>query len=58
MTSPQVSANNAHNVLYALRPSTTLTQYQGVQTLTATGMCILHLYVCVQFLGLFLFRGE
>ncbi|XP_073474882.1 zinc finger protein 280D isoform X1 [Aquarana catesbeiana] len=37
MTSPQVSANNSHNVLYALRPSTTLTQYQGVQTLTATG---------------------
>ncbi|XP_018413076.1 PREDICTED: zinc finger protein 280D [Nanorana parkeri] len=37
MTSPQVSANNSHNVMYALRPSATLTQYQGVQTLTTTG---------------------
>ncbi|KAM5170242.1 zinc finger protein 280D isoform 2-T2 [Mantella aurantiaca] len=36
MTSPRVSANNSQNVMYALRPSTTLTQYQGVQTLTAT----------------------
>ncbi|KAM9313260.1 zinc finger protein 280D [Gastrophryne carolinensis] len=37
MTSPQVSSNNSQNVMYALKPSTTLTQYQGVQTLTATG---------------------
>ncbi|XP_068131604.1 zinc finger protein 280D isoform X2 [Hyperolius riggenbachi] len=36
MTSPQMPSNS-HNVMYALRPSTTVPQYQGVQTLTATG---------------------
>nr|DBA31727.1 TPA: hypothetical protein GDO54_007512 [Pyxicephalus adspersus] len=38
MTSSLVTANNSHNVMYALRPSTTLPQNpQGVQTFTATG---------------------
>ncbi|XP_075064146.1 zinc finger protein 280D isoform X2 [Mixophyes fleayi] len=37
VNSPQVSANNSPNVMYALRQSTPLSQYQGVQTLTATG---------------------
>ncbi|XP_072004248.1 zinc finger protein 280D isoform X2 [Engystomops pustulosus] len=36
MTSTQLSSNNS-NVMYALRPSTALTQYQNVQTFTAPG---------------------
>ncbi|XP_066448651.1 zinc finger protein 280D [Eleutherodactylus coqui] len=36
MNSPQVASNNS-NVMFALRPSTALTQYQNVQTFTASG---------------------
>ncbi|KAE8617639.1 hypothetical protein XENTR_v10009148 [Xenopus tropicalis] len=36
MSSSQVSSSNAPNVMYTLRPSTTLTQYQGVHPFTAT----------------------
>ncbi|KAM4036767.1 zinc finger protein 280D isoform 2-T4 [Anomaloglossus baeobatrachus] len=35
MNSPQVSSNNS-NVMYTLRPNTALTQYQSVQTFTAS----------------------
>ncbi|KAM3927561.1 zinc finger protein 280D isoform 2-T2 [Leptodactylus fuscus] len=34
MSTPQVSSNNS-NVMYAMRPSTALTQYQNVQTFTS-----------------------
>ncbi|KAM4748034.1 zinc finger protein 280D [Rhinophrynus dorsalis] len=37
VNSPQVSSSNSPNVMYALRPSTALTPYQGVRALTATG---------------------
>ncbi|XP_063782215.1 zinc finger protein 280D isoform X2 [Pseudophryne corroboree] len=37
VNSPQVSSNNSPNVMYALRQSTPLSQYQSVQTITTTG---------------------
>ncbi|XP_053319080.1 zinc finger protein 280D [Spea bombifrons] len=37
VNSPQVSSNNSPNVMYGLRPNSTVAQYQGVQTLTTTG---------------------
>ncbi|XP_053573487.1 zinc finger protein 280D isoform X2 [Bombina bombina] len=39
VNSPQVSSNNSPNVMFALRQSTALSQYQGVQSLTATALC-------------------
>ncbi|XP_073509025.1 zinc finger protein 280D isoform X2 [Phyllobates terribilis] len=38
MNSPQVSSSNS-NVMYTLRPNTSLTQYQSLQTFTPAGSC-------------------
>uniref|UniRef100_A0A8C5PBR5 C2H2-type domain-containing protein n=1 Tax=Leptobrachium leishanense TaxID=445787 RepID=A0A8C5PBR5_9ANUR len=37
VNSPQNSSNNSPNAMYAMRPSTPLTPYQGGQAVTATG---------------------
>ncbi|XP_075431881.1 zinc finger protein 280D isoform X4 [Ascaphus truei] len=37
VNSSQVSTNNSQSVMFALRPNTALTQYPGLQALTATG---------------------